>query len=112
MNQLLPLQETATQSEDGRRVICGRAGGGSDTSLVSQLLTNEPTMWKSSDFIFTSVVSQGEAQISSSLGGHREQEVVTVLRFIAIHSTQSLDDLRGQKLKRASTEKIQGRWHE
>lgn len=97
MNQLLPLQETATQSEDGRRVVCGRAGGGSNTSLVSQLLANEPTMWKS--FIFTSVVSKGEAQVPSSLSGHREQEVVSVLRFVAIHSTQSLDDLRCQSLK-------------
>lgn len=46
--------------------------------------------------IFTSVVSEGEAQIPSSLGGQREQEVMSVLRFITIHGAQSLNDLRGQ----------------
>lgn len=44
----------------------------------------------------TSVVSEGEAQIPSSLGGQREQEVMSVLRFIPIHGAQSLNDLRGQ----------------
>lgn len=100
MNQLLPLQETATQSEDGRRVVCRQADGGGNTRLVSQLLTTEPTVWKNSDHIFTSVVSKGEAQIPCSLGGHREQEVVSIFGFIAIHSTQSLDNLIGQNLKR------------
>lgn len=46
--------------------------------------------------VFTSVVSEGEAQIPSSLGSQREQEVMSVLRFITIHGAQSLNGLRGQ----------------
>lgn len=105
VNQLLPLQKTATQSEDGCGVVCRQADGGGDTRLLSHLLTIEPAVWKSSELIFTFVVSQGEAQIPCSLCGQREQEVVSVLGFIAIHSTQSLDDLRGRK---KSIKKIQG----
>lgn len=100
MNQLLPLQEIATQSQDGGCVVCRQADGRRDTRLVSQLLTTEPTVRKSSELIFTAVISKGETQIPSSLGGQRKQEVVSILGFIAIHSTQSLDNLRGKKKKK------------
>lgn len=84
----------------------GRQTAG-ETRLVSQLLTTEPTVWKSSDLIFTSVVSKSEAQILCSFGAHREQEVVSILGFIPIHSTQSLDNLRVPK--KCAIKKIQGK---
>lgn len=45
----------------------------------------------------TFIVSQGEVEVPSSLGGQREQEVMSILWFIKIHSTQSLNYLRGQR---------------
>lgn len=42
----------------------------------------------------TFVVSQGEVEVPSSLGGQREQEVMSVLWFISVHSTEGLNDLK------------------
>lgn len=50
---------------------------------------------------FTLIVSEGEAQVLSSLGHQREQEVMSIFRFIEIHSTQSLNELKGQRAQKS-----------
>lgn len=45
----------------------------------------------------TFIVSEGEVEVPSSLGSQRKQEVMSILWLIGINSTQSLNDLRGQR---------------
>lgn len=42
----------------------------------------------------TFVVSNGEVEVPSSLGGERKQKVMVVVWLIAVHGTKSLNDLK------------------
>lgn len=55
----------------------------------------------------TLVVSEGEAQVLHRLRHQGEQEVLLLPRLVAIHSTQSPNELGGQRSKRSA---VINRW--
>lgn len=111
MDSPVLLQEPAAPRQDGGRVVCrpgdetwgpskarssgDAAGGGTypcwgrDLALLGAGLTP--------------VVSEAEAQVPISLGAQGEQEVLPLLRIVTIHSSQGLDQLRGERSEHTHT---------